>query len=62
MIEKKNTYCFVIYNVKDDLPCGCFDTYGELAKHFDMSKTTIWRAIKDRVPVKGKYYIEKVLL
>lgn len=62
MIECKGTYCFMVISAKDDLPVGVFDTYLELSKFYDISVPTIWRAIKYHALVKGKYYIEKILL
>ena len=62
MIEKKGTYCFMVYSAKDDLPVGCYDTYKEVMDALDLAKATVWRAIYDGVIVKGLYYIEKILL
>lgn len=52
----------MVISAKDDLPLGVFSTYQELAEFYDISVPTIWRAIKEGCLVKGKYYIEKILL
>lgn len=62
MIEKKGSYCFMVYSAKDDLPVGCYDTYQQIMDALDLARPTVWRAIYDHALIKGKYYIEKVLL
>lgn len=62
MIEKKGTYCFVVYSAKDDLPVGCYDTYCEITDHLGISRPSIWRALRDHCLIYGQYYIDKVLL
>jgi len=62
MIEKKGSYCFMVYSARDGLPVGCYDTYQQIMDALDLARSTIWRAIYDGCLVKGKYYIEKVLL
>lgn len=53
--------CYLICDVKTDLPLAYCDTYAEVARYFGCCHATVWRLIEQH-SILENCYVEKVLL
>ena len=60
-MENKEQFCYLICDIKTDLPLVVVDTYQEIMDFLDIKRTTTWKMIKKGAIVHG-CYVEKVLL